>query len=537
MGAHHFAVLELLSHATNTTKKQMQKMTLNQKLGSMIAVLWVGLLLIGALGLWQNRTSMLDSRREELTALVDSGVAIANHYYQLSQQHVLPEDEAKKRALEAIGAVHYGDSGYLAVNDSHAVMLAHPNRSIIGKNMADFTDPTGKHVVTDMNAVADRTGSGFDDYLWAKPGHDQPVQKTGFVKRFVPWDWYVVTGMYMDDVQDAFLRSALRWLAMTAALAGGSTMVMLVVLRSGRRHLGGELEEAVETARRIARGDLTVEVPVRRDDDASLMHALHAMRAGLVQTVSRVYSGTENINVGANEIASGNTDLSQRTEEQAAALVQTASTMDQMTTNVKQNADSAVHAARLAGQAAEVATRGSSVVDQVIATMSDISTSSQKIGDITAVIDSIAFQTNILALNAAVEAARAGEDGRGFAVVAQEVRSLAQRSASAAKEIKTLIGSSTLSVEQGATQVAQAGETMTEIVESVRRVNEILEEISQTSREQSAGIEQVNRAVGEMDQVTQQNAALVEEAAAAAHSLKDQAASLREAVASFRLPA
>jgi methyl-accepting chemotaxis protein len=229
--------------------------------------------------------------------------------------------------------------------------------------------------------------------------------------------------------------------------------------------------------------------------------------------------------------------LSQRTEQQAAALVETASSMDQMTANVKLNADSASQAAHLAGQAADVATRGSSVVDDVVRTMSEITSSSQKIGDIIGVIDGIAFQTNILALNAAVEAARAGEQGRGFAVVAAEVRSLAQRSATAAKEIKALIESSTNTVDQGATLVADAGSTMGEIVQSVRRVNEILEEIAHASREQSAGIEHVNRAVGEMDKVTQQNAALVEEAAAAAQSLKDQATVLRESISDFKLPA
>jgi methyl-accepting chemotaxis protein len=217
--------------------------------------------------------------------------------------------------------------------------------------------------------------------------------------------------------------------------------------------------------------------------------------------------------------------------------VQTATSMDEMTANVKRNADSATHAARLAEQAAGVAARGNEVVDDVVRTMGAITASSRQIGDIIGVIDGIAFQTNILALNAAVEAARAGEQGRGFAVVAAEVRSLAQRSAAAAKEIKTLIVQSTGAVEAGATLVANAGTTMGEILQSVRRVNEILGEINHASSEQSAGIEQVNRAVGEMDQVTQQNAALVEQAAAAAHSLKDQVDVLREAIDAFVVPA
>jgi methyl-accepting chemotaxis protein len=504
-------------------------MTLNKKLASMIAVLWIGLILIGGFGAWQNRASMISDRRDQLQALIDQANHIVGRYYTLAQQHTLSEDEARKQALATLAAMRYGKDGYISVNDSQPVMLMHPFKpEMVGKNLGQFVDPAGNHLFTDIVTAGNREGGGFVDYLWAKPGNDKPVAKTSYSLHFVPWDWYIVTGMYMDDVQSAFYANLLRWLVITVTLGAIATAVMLLVLRSIRRSLGGEL---------MARGNLATRVPVQPDSAGSLLHALQTMQAGLVETVSRVRLGTENINIGATEIAAGNTDLSQRTEEQAAALVETASSMDQMTVNVKQNADSAQQAAHLAGQAADVATRGSRVVDDVVRTMGEITTSSRQIGDIIGVIDGIAFQTNILALNAAVEAARAGEQGRGFAVVAAEVRSLAQRSATAAKEIKALIETSTDTVEAGASLVANAGSTMGEIVQSVRRVNEILEEISNASREQSAGIEQVNRAVGEMDQVTQQNAALVEQAAAAAHSLKDQVGVLREAISSFSLPA
>ncbi|WP_027209599.1 methyl-accepting chemotaxis protein [Burkholderia sp. WSM2232] len=513
-------------------------MTLNKKLASMIAVLWFGLILIGGFGAWQSRASMIADRRDQLTALIDQANHVVGRYYALAQQHALTEDEAKKQALATLESMRYGKDGYISVNDSQPVMLMHPfKKELLGKNMGQFTDPAGNHLFTDIVTAGKREGGGFVDYLWAKPGSDKPVAKTSYSLHFQPWDWYVVTGMYMDDVQRAFYASLSRWLAITVALGAIATAIMVLVLRSVRRSLGGDLEVAVEHAQLMARGNLAVRVPVKENDAGSLLHALQSMQAGLVDTVSRVRMGTENINIGASEIAAGNTDLSQRTEEQAAALVQTASSMDQMTVNVKQNADSAQQAAQLAGQAADVATRGSRVVDDVVRTMGEITTSSRQIGDIIGVIDGIAFQTNILALNAAVEAARAGEQGRGFAVVAAEVRSLAQRSATAAKEIKALIETSTSTVEAGASLVSNAGSTMGEIVQSVRRVNEILEEISNASREQSAGIEQVNRAVGEMDQVTQQNAALVEQAAAAAHSLKDQVGVLREAISSFALPA
>jgi methyl-accepting chemotaxis protein len=512
-------------------------MTLKQKLSVMFAVLWIGLILIVVAGALQNRTSMLADRRAQLKSIVDAATSIAAHYHDLAQQNKMSEAEAQQRALESIAALHYGEDGYIAINDSHAIMISHPNRALIGKSMVDFADPSGKHVITDMNRVAEAHPEGdFDSYLWPRPGSSEPVAKTGYVRRFAPWDWFMVTGMYMDDVDEAITRAALRWLLMTAALGGVATAAMLLVTRSVVRSLGGDIGLAVSTARRIADGDLTVQVSVQRGDEASLLAALATMQAGLVKAVRSIRSGTENIDVGASEIAAGNTDLSQRTEEQAAALVETASSMDEMTANVRQNADSATQAASLARQAADVAARGNASVDDVVHTMEAITSSSGKIVDIIGVIDGIAFQTNILALNAAVEAARAGDQGRGFAVVAAEVRSLAQRSATAAKEIKALIEASTASVQRGASLVTEAGTTMGEVVEAVGRVSAILDEISHASSEQSAGIEQVNRAVGEMDQVTQQNAALVEQAAAAAHSLKDQVVLLREAVNVFALP-
>jgi methyl-accepting chemotaxis protein len=517
----------------------MKKMTLNQKLGSMIAVLWLGLVAIGFIGAWQSRSSTMDDRREQLKALVAEGISATAHFQSLAANKTLSEDEAKKRALEVLSSIRYGTDGYISVNDSQSTMIMHPIKPAMnGHNFANFTDPAGnKLFVNIVNAASSTPDGGFVNYLWSKPGSDTPVPKMSFAKHFVPWDWFIVTGMYTDDIDAAFYASALRWFAITTVLGVLATLVMLLVLRSIKRELGGEPSIAVSAAQRIARGDLTTRVPLADGDSHSLMFALSEMQSGLVETVTRVRTGTENINVGASEIAAGNTDLSQRTEQQAAALVQTASSMDEMTANVKQNADSATQAAKLAGEAADVAQRGSGVVEKVIHTMTRITESSKQIGDIIGVIDGIAFQTNILALNAAVEAARAGEQGRGFAVVAAEVRSLAQRSATAAKEIKALIGTSTETVKEGASLVSNAGATMGEIVSSVRRVNEILDEISHASNEQSAGIEQVNRAVGEMDQVTQQNAALVEEAAAAAHSLKDQVDVLREAIGSFSLPA
>jgi len=302
------------------------------------------------------------------------------------------------------------------------------------------------------------------------------------------------------------------------------------------RHVTRPLARAMDGAQRMSEGDMTVVLDSGgRDETSQLLQALEAMRRRLQEIVVNVRGNSESVATGSSQIAQGNADLSQRTEEQASALEETAATMDELGATVRNNADNAKQANQLAQGASQVATRGGDVVGEVVETMRGINESSKKIADIISVIDGIAFQTNILALNAAVEAARAGEQGRGFAVVAGEVRNLAQRSADAAKEIKTLIGASVERVEQGTVLVDRAGTTMTEIVGAIKRVSDIVGEISAASAEQSSGIAQIGEAITQMDKVTQQNAALVEESAAAAESLRMQADQLVQAVAVFKL--
>ena len=302
------------------------------------------------------------------------------------------------------------------------------------------------------------------------------------------------------------------------------------------RSISRGINTALVAAQSIGEGDLTHRVSTSsKDEIGQLLQALSTMQGNLVNIVGQVRQGTDTIATSSSQIAAGNMDLSSRTEEQASSLEETAASMEELTSTVKQNADNARQANQLAVTASSVAIRGGSVVSQVVGTMGAINTSSRKIVDIISVIEGIAFQTNILALNAAVEAARAGEQGRGFAVVAAEVRNLAQRSAAAAKEIKTLIDDSVDKVQEGSTQVAEAGKTMDEIVDSVKRVTDIMAEITAASQEQTSGIEQINQAITQMDQVTQQNAALVEEAAAAAGSLQEQASNLSQVVSVFKL--
>ena len=323
------------------------------------------------------------------------------------------------------------------------------------------------------------------------------------------------------------------------AAIGGVLFGLLAVAISAFfliRAINRPLEEMLQHFDAIASGDLTTKIEIRSNDEMGrLMRGLQQMQQRLTETVARVREGSISIGTATTQIAAGNMDLSSRTEQQAASLEETASSMEELTSTVKQNEDNARQANQMAISASEVAARGGSVVSEVVDTMGSIDASAKKIVDIIGVIDGIAFQTNILALNAAVEAARAGEQGRGFAVVASEVRSLAQRSASAAKEIKALIDDSVHKVDAGSKLVAQAGVTMKEVVDSVKHVTDIMGEILAASQEQSAGIEQVNTAISQMDQVTQQNAALVEEAAAAASSLEEQAAKLSATVSVFKI--
>ena len=375
---------------------------------------------------------------------------------------------------------------------------------------------------------------------------DESYQLVRFEFRPVQKKWWALLrelAAFEQQLNDVALRDAdnayksARTLMITfgvLALATGGLAAWLIT-RGLLRQLGGEPIDAVRIAGQIADGDLAVEIETRPGDDSSLMYAMRSMRDSLARIVGQVRTGTDTIATASAQIAAGNLDLSARTEQQASSLEETASSMEEMTSAVKQNADHARQANGLAMSASHVAEKGGDVVSQVVQTMGAINQSAQKIVEIIGVIDGIAFQTNILALNAAVEAARAGEQGRGFAVVATEVRNLAQRSAAAAKEIKTLISDSVEKVDSGNKLVEEAGATMHEVVDSIKRVTDIMSEIVAASEEQASGIDQVNQAITQMDTVTQQNASLVEEAAAAAQSMQEQADHLAEVVSVFLL--
>ncbi len=514
----------------------MGQLSFNKKLWLPLILSLIALLAISMFSAVMVRNIRLEERRADLTNVGQTALSLVKGYGVLAESGKLPKDEAQKRATAAIKSLRYGSDGYFSISTSDQVIVMHPIKpELDGKNLTNFKDPAGTNLFVEITKAGSKPEGGFVNYLWPKVGAANPVAKTSFVIAYKPWDWNLTTGAYMDDINAAFMRTLWQMVILFAVVAVALVALVVTINRGILRTIGGDPAKAAEVANRIAQGDLTPNIETLPGDQSSLLYAVRSMRDSLLATISNIKTSADTIATASQEIASGNLDLSGRTEQQAGSIEETASAMEELTATVKQNADNARQANQLAESASEVAIQGGSVVGQVVQTMEGITDSSRKIADIIGVIDGIAFQTNILALNAAVEAARAGEQGRGFAVVASEVRSLAQRSASAAKEIKTLIDDSVSKVDTGSKLVEQAGATMTEVVASVRRVTDIVGEISSASQEQSAGIAEVGRAITQMDEGTQQNAALVEQAAAAAQSLQDQAATLAGLVSRFHV--
>ncbi|WP_083615476.1 methyl-accepting chemotaxis protein [Paraburkholderia sp. SOS3] len=517
----------------------MHKLGFAQKLWLPLVVSLVALLLVSVSAAWLSRQTRIDERKNDLINVAHVGLSIVEEYAALAKSGAIPEAQARKEALARLRDIRYGEDGYLLVIDSTPRMVMHPMKPATnGKLLAGIADADGRHHYVSFAQVAQSPNGGFVDYVFPHPHSTEAVDKIGYVVRYAPWDWIISTGAYVDDIDAAFMETLYVLGAVFVVLALVLASLVWMINRSILRTIGGDPRYAAQVAGAIAEGDLTVTIEMRANRtgyDSSLLNVMQRMRDALTGTVRQIGAAADSVATGAREIATGSADLSVRTENQAASLEETAASMEEVTSMVRQTAEHAKTASQLAVKAAQIAGDGGNMVADAVATMRDISAASQRMVEIIAVIEGIAFQTNILALNAAVEAARAGEEGRGFAVVAAEVRSLAHRSAAAAKEVRELIGNAVGKVGSGAQLVEQAGGTIDGARDAIAQVTTLIQEIAAAASEQSSGIEQVNLAVTHMDTLTQENAALVEEAAAAAQSLTEQAVILQNALRAFHL--
>ena len=482
-----------------------------------------------------NADQLMQSHRDATRQNVEVAHGTLVWAYAQETSGKMTRAQAQQLALELINPLRYDGQEYFWINDMQQKMLLHPIKpELNGQNMSGMKDPNGVALFQLFVDTVRSQGKGFVGYQWPKPGSNTPLDKISYVQGFEPWGWVLGSGIYTDDVKSEFLHQL--------TIASVNVFVALLVagylFLSFYRVMDGGLKETRRHLRAMTEGDLTTSPsPWGKDEAAQLMTELHSMQNALRIMVMRVRRSSDDIVHSASEIASSAMDLSKRTEETASNLEQSAASMEEISTTVSSGTQSAQEASKIARHNAAVAADGGRVMLEVAKTMESILASSAKIADIIATIDGIAFQTNILALNAAVEAARAGDQGRGFAVVASEVRSLAGRSAAAAKEIKTLIDHSVDQVAIGTSIVRKAGVTIEDIVVSSQRVDSILNEVATSANEQNQGIGQIGKAVYELDRMTQQNAALVEETASAAAAMQNQAYTLVGEVARFKIPA
>ena len=521
--------------ASSSVSRLPRRWKTRHRLYFALVLMWLGMIALVVIMALQQRAASAQERQEGLRNLVSIAASILDTEISRASTEGSARIIARDRALRLIGTLRFDTDNYIFAFDEDAKILSHPRRER-GDDMSGLTDSNGIAIYPALIEVANRDGSGFVEYLSRTADGEELERKLSYVTLDPATRSYIAAGVYIDDLQHDFAAALLRSALILLLVGGIVSLFMLLLIRSISQSLGGEPEEAAKMVARIATGDLSANLALRRGDSASLLFHIQRMREQLIETIGEIHAESDRIDLGAREISSGSTDLSSRTEEQAASLEQTAASMDQLTATVRQNAESARLSSEIAQQASDASRKGRDAVQQMVGNMAEISAGSKRINEIIGLIDGIAFQTNLLALNASVEAARAGEHGRGFAVVAEEVRGLAGRSANAARDIKTLIGETSGLIDKGASQAESADQRMQAIFDAITQVESLISGISAASEEQRQGIEQVNQAIGQMDQVTQQNAALVEQATAAAAALENRTTRMREAVGRFRLP-
>ena len=511
----------------------MTHLTTTQKLWGTLGIIWVAmLLLVGWLAL-ENRQTIESERRDSIQYVVESVQSQIEALQERVAAGELSLEEAQQRAIDNMSTVSFGAGEYIFSFNDDLLIISHPSRDP-GTDMTNYEDASGMALYPELLRVA-QTGGGHVDYYSTRAGGDEQLPKTSYVAHLPEWEWSLATGVYVDDINAAFISGLIRSIVVLLIIGLPVTLLMGWVIRDVSRRLGGDPRYAASVVRHIADGDLTQVTQLSPKDQQSLLFNINRMREALAETIGDIHLGASQVNSGVEQIVGVNEELSTRTEQQAASLAETASSMEQLTATVKQNAEHADHARTLATRAADSAQRGSDSMSTVITTMATINESATQMSSIVNTIDGIAFQTNILALNASVEAARAGDQGRGFAVVANEVRQLASRSAAAAQEIKTLIEASDSKVVEGSRQVHDTGDEINGMVDDIKQLSTLVQEISAATIEQSSGIEQVNQAVTQMDQMTQQNASLVQQSNHATQTLAQLSAQLRQLVAHFRI--
>jgi methyl-accepting chemotaxis protein len=457
--------------------------------------LWLPLILsllclagISIYNAYQTRAMRQDERKADLEHASEVALSVVRTFGDQAAAGAMPVAEAQKRAMDSVRNMRYGNNGYFIILNSHPIILMHATHAELnGKDVSDYKDTNGVYLYMDIVATIRRDDQGFTAGVFPKPGTTGVAPKVAYSAIYQPWDGILATGLYVDDIDAAFRSTLYQSLGILVVLAGALSAVVVLLNRGILRSVGSEPSYAAEIANQIADNDLTAMVKTTPGDRSSRLFSMKRLQEQLTRTIGTIQISADSIATATHQIAAGNQDLSQRTEEQAASLEETASSMEQLTATVTQNAENASQANQLAARAAQVAEQGGTAVSRVVETMEGINASSDRIAIIVGIIAGIAFQTNILALTAAVEAAQAGEQGRGFAVVASEVRSPAQRSSTAAREIKELIHDSVEWVRAGASHVQEAGTKMREITHEIRRVTDIMGEITAASQEQSKG--------------------------------------------------